>query len=178
MAEKQGFDFAIIPSNTTSYVLRVQPGQEIVGALTWFAKRARMRAGFVQTCVGSVSEAVIRMASATADTDQANHIKRVEGCHEIVSLVGTLAVDEDLSYKQHLHVCLSDKDGNTIGGHVISLKVFTTAEIVLGECKQLVFSRPHDPQTGYGELHVGARDPDGLDSTAHAPPSPKKPKEA
>ena len=61
------------------------------------------------------------------------------------------------AFQKHLHVCLSDAHGHTVGGHVMSLRVFTTAEIVLGECEQLAFSRPFDPQTGYGELEVAAR---------------------
>ena len=76
-------------------------------------------------------------------------IIEVKGRHEIVSLVGTLA-DEG-----HLHASLSDKDGNVIGGHVMgNMKVFTTAEVVIGNCDTLSFIREIDDETGFDELVV------------------------
>jgi hypothetical protein len=51
------------------------------------------------------------------------------GKHEIVSLVGTLALDGD-----HLHIAVSDSTGRTIGGHLMEGSlVYTTAEIAVGE---------------------------------------------
>jgi predicted DNA-binding protein with PD1-like motif len=80
-------------------------------------------------------------------------IRDLEGPFEIVSLVGTLSGGTD-----HLHISLSDKDGNVIGGHVIGgLYVYTTAEIVIGECQQLAFDREHDASTGFAELVVRRR---------------------
>ena len=76
-------------------------------------------------------------------------IIEVKGRHEIVSLVGTLANEG------HLHASLSDKDGNVIGGHVMgNMKVFTTAEVVIGNCDTLSFTREIDDETGFDELVV------------------------
>lgn len=73
----------------------------------------------------------------------------VKGKHEIVSLVGTLA-DEG-----HLHASLSDKDGHVVGGHVMrNMKVHTTAEVVIGNCDMLSFTREFDDETGFDELVV------------------------
>lgn len=73
--------------------------------------------------------------------------------HEIVSLVGTLSAGG------HLHVALSDAQGHVVGGHVLGdMVVFTTAEIVVGDCSELKFTRPFDPRTGFPELAVGCRD--------------------
>lgn len=72
-----------------------------------------------------------------------------EDTYEIVSLVGTLSAGG------HLHGSFSDKDGNVIGGHVVGdLFVYTTAEIVVGECAALKFQRENDDRTGYKELKV------------------------
>lgn len=72
---------------------------------------------------------------------------------EIVSLVGTL------SDGGHLHVSLSDAQGVVIGGHLLGdMVVFTTAEIVIGECEQVTFKRELDPRTGFGELTVNPRE--------------------
>lgn len=76
-------------------------------------------------------------------------ISELEGHYEIVSLVGTL------SETAHLHISLSDKDGHVIGGHVLdSLIVFTTAELVIGECTDYHMIRELDPKTGYPELSI------------------------
>ena len=52
----------------------------------------------------------------------------------------------------HLHISLSDAEGNTIGGHLIDGIVFTTVELVLGTADGIEFSRQHDDKTGYSEL--------------------------
>lgn len=73
---------------------------------------------------------------------------------EIVSLVGTLSSVGG----HHLHISLSDKDGNLVGGHVFGeLNVFTTAEVVIGECVNLIFDREDDAESGFKELEVKQR---------------------
>lgn len=73
----------------------------------------------------------------------------LSGRFEIVSLVGTLNPDA------HLHICLSDSEGRTVGGHVLGdLEVFTTAEVVVGEAVDLHFTRQMDEKTGFPELEV------------------------
>ncbi len=73
----------------------------------------------------------------------------LSGKYEIVSLVGTLNPDA------HLHICLSDAEGQTVGGHVLGdLEVFTTAEVVIGEAADLHFNREMDERTGFPELVV------------------------
>lgn len=76
----------------------------------------------------------------------------MNGPFEIVSLVGTL------SQGGHLHISLSDADGHVIGGHVMGdLIVYTTAEIMAGECCDAMFTREPDSDTGYDELVVNTR---------------------
>jgi len=77
-------------------------------------------------------------------------IREFVGPFEIVSLVGTLSGIEG-----HLHIALSDAQGRMIGGHVIGgLHIFTTAEIVIGECSDLKFTREQDDSTGFQELVI------------------------
>ncbi|XP_053399429.1 uncharacterized protein LOC128557024 isoform X2 [Mercenaria mercenaria] len=130
-------------SPLTTYVLRLGPGAEIVSSLQKLVKENQLEAAFVITCVGSVTKAKLRMAdSVTINTYENGH-------YEIVSLVGTLSAGG------HLHGSFSDKDGNVIGGHVIGdLFVFTTAEMVIGDCALLRFNREHDERSGYKELEL------------------------
>ena len=76
-------------------------------------------------------------------------IIELEGKHEIVSLVGTL------SNGGHLHTSLADERGQVVGGHVMGdMVVLTTAEVVIGVCTGLKFSREMDARTGFKELVV------------------------
>ncbi len=106
------------------------------------------------TCVGSLTRATIRMAFDREFDIENNRVKTYEHHMEIVSLVGTLSSVGG----HHLHISLSDKDGNVVGGHVFGeLNVFTTAEVVIGECVDYVFEREDDEQSGFKELVVNKK---------------------
>ncbi|XP_043913037.1 bifunctional protein GlmU-like isoform X1 [Protopterus annectens] len=138
------------PSPLTVYALRLGPGEEILTSLIKFVEDKKLKAPFIITCVGSVTRATLRLANATASNT--NEIIQLNERYEIVSLVGTL------NKEPHLHICLADKDGKPVGGHVIgNLQVFTTAEIVLGECDVLQFNREMDEHTGFPELVINSR---------------------
>uniref|UniRef100_UPI00398E86F4 bifunctional protein GlmU-like isoform X1 n=1 Tax=Pristiophorus japonicus TaxID=55135 RepID=UPI00398E86F4 len=138
------------PSSLSAYALRLSPGEEIVTSLITFVKDKKLKAPFIITCVGSVTKATLRLANAIASNT--NEIVHLNEKFEIVSLVGTL------NEVAHLHITLADKDGRTIGGHVMGdLEVFTTAEIVIGECGGLEFTREMDERTGFPELVISSR---------------------
>ena len=125
--------------------LRLKPGEDLKRALTKVVALEDVQAGVVLTCVGSLSRAALRLA----DRDEKSLF---EGPFEILALSGTLS-PEGL----HLHVALADKDGATLGGHVLGgCVVYTTAEIVLGFLQNVAFYRQPDAETGYAELVVDA----------------------
>ncbi|CAL8395378.1 unnamed protein product [Arctogadus glacialis] len=136
------------------HAVRFGPGQELLGGLQAFVEERGLRAPFVLTCVGSVTKATLRLANASAENT--NEVLQLNERLEIVSLVGTL------NAPAHLHVCLADGAGRTLGGHVLGgLEVFTTAEVVLGEAPGLLFDRQMDPATGFPELVVRPAGPAG-----------------
>lgn len=127
----------------TVYPLRLVPGEELKQSLLAFAAIERLKAAYIITCVGSLQRAALRLAGATEQ-------QVWEEKMEIVSLVGTL-----FDGGCHLHLSLSNKKGTMVGGHLLDgCKVYTTAEIVIGEAHGLSFSRELDPRTGYPELHI------------------------
>lgn len=124
------------------HVLRLRPGADLLSELTKFALLNDLHAACIVTCVGSLTKATLRFANKSESTE-------LTGPYEICSLVGTLGVDSN----PHLHVSLSTGIGVMVGGHVMEgCIVHTTAEIVIGECSDLTFRRPIDPQTTYDEL--------------------------
>ena len=125
------------------FALRLRPGQDLRKEIERFTRERGIKAGFVITTVGSLEKATLRLA------DQ-NNSSSFEGKFEIVSLVGTLSQDG-----VHLHISLSDSAGRTIGGHLVEgCQIYTTAEIVIGEARGIVFAREADKLTGYKELTI------------------------
>ena len=49
----------------------------------------------------------------------------------------------------HLHISRSTEMGNVFGGHMLDGYLYSTAEILIGEAKHLLFSREKDTDTGY-----------------------------
>ena len=125
------------------HAFRLLPNQDLKISFEAYAKENQIKAGVILTCVGSLKSATLKMADE-------NVIKTFEQRFEIVSLVGTFSSDGC-----HLHVSLSDADGKVIGGHLKDgCIIYTTAEIVIGEIDNFVFTREIDESTGFNELVV------------------------
>ena len=132
------------PADATRFLaLRLGPGADLRGGLEAAFADADARAGFVASCVGSLSVARLRYAGRDVASVTTADL-------EVVSLSGTLSPDG-----VHLHASVSDANGRMIGGHVLpGCIVRTTAEVVLGLTDAVAFSRPVDPATGYAELSI------------------------
>lgn len=125
------------------HAFRLKPGQDIKTAIEDYAATHKIEAGWLVTCVGSLTQTHLRFANQLAGTKNNGHF-------EIVSLVGTISINGC-----HLHLSVSDSLGHTCGGHLLPGNlVYTTAEIVIGESKQLVFTREKDGTTEWEELQV------------------------
>lgn len=128
------------------HAFRLKPGQDLKQEIEAYARKENIEAGWIMTCVGSLTQTNLRFANQPEGDKSTGHF-------EIVSLVGTVSV-----HGSHLHVSVSDSTGQTIGGHLLGENlVFTTAEIVLGESKQLIFTREEDGTTPWKELQVRKR---------------------
>jgi predicted DNA-binding protein with PD1-like motif len=136
------------------HAFRLTPGTDLKAELARVTEQEALSAGFILSCVGSLSCARLRMPSAPGDSEM---FQTFAEPMEIVSLVGTLCADG-----LHLHVSLSRRDGACIGGHLVSgCIVHTTAEVVIGEAPRVAFRRLRDPATGYTELSVQSLPGDG-----------------
>ena len=131
------------PNAAVIHAFRLKPGQDLRKELETYVRNQGIEAGWIATCVGSLTQAHLRYANQPEGTTVTGHF-------EIVSLTGTVS-----TYGCHLHLSISDIRGRTIGGHLLENSiVYTTAEIVLGESKDLVFTREKDGTTPWDELQV------------------------
>jgi uncharacterized protein len=134
-----------ISSAIRVFPLRLSPNADVLVSIRTLMIEANLRSVFIMTCVGSIKSCRIRMAN-TSDTID------VHMPHEIVSLVGTFDSDGE-----HVHGSFSDITGHVLGGHIMNnhpMTVFTTVELVLGECSDVIFKRELDHETGYPELTI------------------------
>lgn len=133
--------------------IRLTPGQDLRAALENAVRDHGCQAAFVISGIGSLSDARIRFAGV----DQAQVLS---GDSEILSLSGTLGVDDDGRGHSHLHMAVSDAAGAVFGGHVVpGCLVRTTVEVLLGLLPGWTFSREADAATGFPELVVRPREP-------------------
>ena len=125
------------------YALRLKPGQDLKIAIQEFVKHHNIRAGWIITCVGSLTQYNLRFANQRES-------QTAKGFFEIINLSGTLSPNGC-----HLHVAISDNNGSMIGGHLLEgCIIYTTAEIVAGKSPNLIFTRENDGSTEWNELQI------------------------
>ncbi len=131
----------------TTYTFRLKPGQDLLDAIEKFINEKTVNAGCILCCVGSLTHASLRLANRENSSEY-------EGHFEIVSLTGTVSTNGS-----HLHISISDGEGKTLGGHLLSgCKIYTTAEIVLAFFEDIIYRRELiQNDSGYAELVVYPR---------------------
>lgn len=127
-----------------NYTFRLKPNDDMFDSIEAFVRDKNIEAGCVLSGVGSLTHAVLRLANRGFHSEYDGHF-------EIVSITGTVSI-----HGSHLHLSISDGDGNTIGGHLVSgCKIYTTVEIVLAVFDDVVYKRElYENDSGYEELAV------------------------
>lgn len=132
------------PSALQAHAFRILPHQDLKQSIQKFVATHNIKAGAMITAVGSLEEINLRYANRPNGIVQHGHF-------EIVSLVGTLGVSGC-----HLHLSVSNEDGQTFGGHLLEGNlIYTTAEIVLAVLSGVEFQRETDHAYGFRELVIG-----------------------
>jgi len=128
---------------TKSHAFRLKPGNDLRKEIESFVKDNNIQAGWISCGVGSLTQYNIRFANQPEGSKDTGHF-------EIVSLTGTVSVNDS-----HIHISISDSTGKTVGGHLLDGNlVYTTAEIVIQESNDFVFTREKDGSTPWEELQV------------------------
>jgi uncharacterized protein len=129
--------------NNTTYAFRLKPGQDLNQEIQKLVTEKQIKAGWISTCVGSLTDYNIRFANQPGGSVGT-------GYFEIVSLVGTVSVNGS-----HIHISISDSTGKTTGGHLMDgCNIYTTAELVILASNDLEFKREKDGTTPWEELQV------------------------
>jgi uncharacterized protein len=135
---------AITTDQMRVHVFRLRPGDDLLGAIRAYVAANHIQAAVVLSAVGSLTQASIRYANQPEAHIHTGHF-------EIVSITGT--VEEG---GEHVHLSVATGQGTMIGGHLMTgCKVYTTAEVTLGELVGVRFARETDTQgSGWDELKM------------------------
>jgi len=129
------------------YVLRLDPGDEIISCLHEFANKEGISCAEVRG-LGAVNHFVIGLY------DLENHAfvpTEFNEMGEITSLWGTLSLKQGSLY-HHLHMSCGLAGSNVVGGHLIEAVISGTGEIVVDPLQGLIEHR-HNEQTGLEEFN-------------------------
>jgi predicted DNA-binding protein with PD1-like motif len=130
-------------TQAVTHVFRLLPHQDLKQGILDFAKASAIKAAGVITCVGSLEQVNLRFAN-----QQQGLLKT--GYHEILALNGTFS-----DSAAHLHLSVADSHGVTTGGHLLEGNlIYTTAEILIIELRDVEFVREVDSTYGYTELKI------------------------
>ncbi|CAN5802583.1 hypothetical protein BH11BAC3_BH11BAC3_14420 [soil metagenome] len=134
-------DISDMKNNTHAF--RLKPGQDLKQEIQKLVTEKQIEAGWISTCVGSLTNYTIRFANQPEGNSDSGHF-------EIVSLTGTVSTNGS-----HIHISISDSTGKTIGGHLMDgCKIYTTAEIVIQSSSDFEFKREKDGSTPWEELQI------------------------
>ncbi len=135
------------PEKISTAAFRLKPGEDLRAGIEKIVRENEIKAGWVATCSGSLTDYAIRFANQSDASAGSGHF-------EIVSLTGTVSVNGS-----HMHLSISDSTGRTFGGHLTpGCKVYTTAEIVLMYTDKYTFTREKDGSTLWEELQIHTND--------------------
>ena len=130
-------------SKIKGYAFRLQPHEDLKKCILHFAEINALKAGAILSAVGSLEQYHIRFANQPEGSAR-------KGFFEIISLSGTFSESSC-----HLHICVADDKGQTLGGHLLDENlIYTTAEIVAVSLDDLEFLRITDATYNYKELVV------------------------
>lgn len=122
-------------------VERLLPGADLKAEILRLCQENQIISGTIISAVGSLTQAQLRFADGKGGTS-------IKGPFEICSATGTCSI-----HGIHIHISISDRIGNTVGGHLLEgCRINTTCEIIILEVDGYEFFRKPDSETGYLEL--------------------------
>ena len=109
------------------YVLRLDPGEEIVASLIRLVEQEQVQLGSV-TAIGAANDVTIGIFSTQ---EKQYHARRYQGDYEISTLVGNVTRKEGEPYL-HLHITIGNPvTGEVHAGHLTSATISATLELFL-----------------------------------------------
>ena len=125
-----------------TYIVRMDPGEEILAQVKELALAEHIRLASVQA-LGAVNDFTVGVFK----TDEKKYYSNAfQGSYEIVSLTGTINTMDGAFYC-HLHMSAGDDQGRVVGGHLNRAVVSATCEMLVTVLPGTV-DRAFSPEVG------------------------------
>ena len=124
------------------YIIRLDPGEEIVKTLTAFVQKEGVKLGVVYG-LGAADLATVCVYDLK---EQVFSTKTFEEPMEISSITGNINTMDGEPYL-HLHITVCDRALNAHGGHLKACRISATGELHVHKIEGIV-DREKDPVTG------------------------------
>lgn len=131
---------------TRVHVFRVMPGQELAAEVTSYCRTNGITSGVVLGIIGSAEDIKLNFLKELPGRYVTEEYR---GPMEIVCAQGSIA-QKSGELSVHIHIQVSGQEWSR-GGHLVEAKVFSTAEVVIGEL-DFQIERFADEYTGLNEL--------------------------
>jgi uncharacterized protein len=120
----------------STWILRLDDGQDLFETISAFASREEVRAGAVAFGIG-----MFRRATLGYWDGQQYRALELTQPHEVVGLHGTIARAEGRP-SIHLHAALAGPDHRLVGGHLMQATVGALQELLVETFPGRTFGRP------------------------------------
>lgn len=133
---KNGIEFAAGKLLKTVAV-RLEPGKDLLEGLEEAAAESGINNGLILTGIGSLEYVMFcdveKTEEAPAGYAYGEPIEK-DGPIELISLNGVICHEPEGETNLHVHITMSDVEGNAFGGHLTyGTKVLITADIIIAE---------------------------------------------
>jgi uncharacterized protein len=132
-----------------NYLIRLNKGERLSKVIDQFAGETKIEGAWVSG-LGAALEATVGFYDLHK---KEYHWQTLEGLRELVSLSGNLAFNEQGKMIFHFHAVLSDRQFQTVGGHLKDLVAGATVELFVHRSYQPV-KRKADPDVGLQTLDL------------------------
>ncbi|MCK5046022.1 MAG: DNA-binding protein [Candidatus Heimdallarchaeota archaeon] len=125
------------------HLIRLEKDEELLTSILEYVKKKNILAGYL-TGIGALGKGKIGYFDIKSKKYLHIPFKEVE----LLACTGNIAKNKDTQEPvAHIHVLIGEKDGKSLGGHLVEGIVSVTAEIYLVETKPGVF-RTKDEENG------------------------------
>jgi hypothetical protein len=136
------------------YLVRLDPGEEVVEHLKQFADEYRIGFGAIRA-IGTFERATLGYFDVEA---KAYRNQAFDEPLEVLNLSGNISQGEDGERIVHLHVTVGRADYSALGGHVVEAITGPTLEVVV-ETEPTTIYRRHNPETDLMQWDLTAQEP-------------------
>jgi len=130
------------------WMLRLDENEDVLGAVTEFARREEIRAAALLGGIGQVRRATIGYWDGTQYRPRELSVP-----HEVLALSGSIA-QADGAPSVHLHLTASGPDFEVVGGHLLGATVGALLELPVATFPGRTFGRPMSETLGLRRLDL------------------------